>query len=230
VGNKVALALTVLAAAIIVSACGGTQGASSTSNTQPSGLRIVTGKHPRTDPRKSCDAQHINSRELGIGACTEGGVQYVVSNYGSVVRLNSLVVGVAGLSVAPADAGHGRRALPQRDAFLRITLQVQNRGNVPQRFIFGQTMLGVGADNYLERADVERMIHVESLAAQNGGQIQPGETQRGDVLFDITREDYEQLEREGRFFIWNFGQRATPQFQRGNAQVGQIRLYAVERS
>jgi hypothetical protein len=144
--------------------------------------------------------------------------------------MRTLGVAIVGVSVAGGDSGHGRQALPLRDAFLRVTLQVQNRDNVPHRFGFGQTMLGIGADNYLERVDVERKVHAEALAAVNGGMIGPGETLRGDVLFDITRADYEVLQREGRFFIWNFGDRASPQINRGAGQVGQIRLYAVEAS
>ena len=45
-------------------------------------------------------------------------------------------------AVSGGDAGNGRTATPQHDAFLRLTLQVQNRDKVPHRFAFGQTMLG----------------------------------------------------------------------------------------
>lgn len=226
-GNKVALALSLLAVSIVVSACGGTQnaglvGASTASRTPP--------PHRRTDPRKGCDAQGINSTQLGTGACTENGVQYVVANYGGVVRLNSLAVAIVGAAVAPADQGHGRTATPRRDAFMRFTIQVQNRDKVPHRFGFGQTMLGVGADDYTERTDVEKNVHVESIAAVNHGMIGPGETLRGDVVFDITEADYAQMRRVGRFFIWNFGGHASTAIGRGTGQLGQIRLYAVERS
>ncbi len=107
---------------------------------------------------------------------------------------------------------------------------MQNRDRVPHRFGFGQTMLGIGADDYLESIGVERNVHNESIAAVNGGMIGPGETLRGDVLFDITEADYQQLQRVGRFFIWNFGDRASTQISRRTGQLGQIRLYAVERA
>lgn len=225
-GNKVALALCVLATAVTMSACGGT--GSSNGPTATTQTASLAGQHRHTDPHKGCTVQGINRTQLGTGACTEDGVQYVVANYGGVVKLKSLAVGIVNVSVAPADAGHGRTVRPRRDAFLRMTLQVQNRDNVPHRFSFGQTMLGVAEDNYLERVDVERDVHGESLAAINGGMIPPGETVRGDVLYDITEGDYGQLQRVGRFFIWDFGHRASPQLSRGTAQVGQIRLYAVE--
>lgn len=229
-GNKVAPALALLAVAIIVSACGGTQGAG-LGTTGSTGLRTPIANHRHTDPHKSCDAQGINSTQMGTGACTESGVQYVVANYGGVVDLRTLAVAIVGVSVAPADEGRGgRRAMPQREAFLRVTLQVQNRDKVAHHFGFGQTMLGIGADDYLESVGVERNVHAESIAAVNGGMIGPGETLRGDVLFDITEADYQQLQRVGRFFIWNFGDRASPRLSRGTGQVGQIRLYAVERA
>jgi hypothetical protein len=229
VRNKVALALLVLAASIVVSACGGTQegevlGSRSTP-TGPGALR--NGRPPRTDPRKGCDAQGVNSTQLYPGACTENGVQYVVANYGGVVKLRTLGVAVTGVSVAPGYEGRTRTVRPQYDAFLRVTLQVQNRDNVPHRFGLGQTMLGIAADDYLERKDVERTVHQEAIARVNGGLIAPGETLRGDVIFDITEADYQQLQQRGRFFIWNFGARASPQLRRG-AQIGQIRLYAGE--
>jgi hypothetical protein len=229
VGNKVALVLSTLAIAVTVGACG-TQSAEVATTETSSGPRAASSQHRRTDPHKSCDAQGINTRQLGTGACTENGVQYVVGNYGSVVNMRTLGVAIQGLAVAPADEGHGRQVTPRNDAFLRITLAVQNRDKVPHRFEFGQTMLGIGADDYLESVNVERHVHAESLAAANGGMIGPGETLRGDVLFDITRADYEVLDRQGRFFIWNFGGHASVRLPRGTAQVGQIRLYAVERS
>lgn len=228
-GKRVALALLVLAASIVVGACGGTQegdvlGADSTA-TAPRAPK--NGKPPRIDPRKSCEAQGVNATQLYPGACTEAGVHYVVANYGGLVKLRTLAVTILGVSVAPGYERDGRQIAPQYDAFLRISLQVQNRDRVPHRFGLGQTMLGIAENNYLERTDLERAVHPESLVRVNGGRIGPGETLRGDVIFDITEGDYQQLQQKGRFFIWNFGDRASPQLTRGR-QVGQIRLYAGE--
>jgi hypothetical protein len=228
VRNKAALALLVLAASIVMSACGGTQEGDVLGSTTPTAPRATrNGKPPRSDPRKPCDAQGINSTQLFPGSCTEGGVQYVVANYGGVVKLRTLAVAIVGVSVGPSAGGGNRTAQPQYDAFLRMTLQVQNRDKVPHRFGFGQTMLGIGASNYLERTDVERRIHPEALGVVNDGRIGPGETLRGDVMFDITEPDYQELQRKGRFFIWNFGDRASPELRRGS-QIGQIRMYAGE--
>lgn len=225
-GNKVALALSVLAIAIVMSACGGTQGSNIASNTAPTVPQPPRGRQPRTDPRKSCDKQGVNRTQLRVGPCTEDGVQYVVANYGGVLAMRSMKATVLEFSVS---GGNGQTLIPQYDALLRVTLQVQNRSNKPQRWGLGQTMLGIAASNYLERVDLERRALPEALATKNGGVVQPGEVVRGSVLFDITRADYDVLDREGRFFMWNFGGRAAPQFRRGVGQVGQIRLYAGER-
>ncbi|MFL5816022.1 MAG: hypothetical protein ACJ76L_00320 [Conexibacter sp.] len=222
----VALVLLVLTASIAVAACGGTQeGADIAGGTTPT-APLRPARRGRTDPHKSCDAQGVNATQLGVGACTTDGVQYVVANYGGVVRLRTLAATILEVAVAPGYEGSKHPVEPQRDAFLRVKLQVQNRDKVPHRFGFGQTMLGVAEDNYLERVDVERRIHPESLA--NAGTMGPGETLTGDVLFDITEADYQQLQRKGRFFVWNLGDHASPQFSRGNKQLGQIRLYAAE--
>ena len=227
--NKVALALLALAASIVVAACGGTQEADLAGTSTPTTpTRPV--KHRRTDPHKSCDAQGINSTQLGVGACTEEGVQYVVANYGGIAKLRTLAVTITGVAIAPADEDGRRKVAPQRDAFLRVTLQVQNRDKVPHRFEYGQTMLGIAEDNYLESVNVERQVHPEAIAKVNGGTIGPGETLRGDVLFDITEADYAQIQRKARFFIWNFGDRASAQISRRIGQLGQIRLYASENS
>jgi hypothetical protein len=234
VRNKVALAMTVLALPLLVGACGGTQEGEELAGTNTAPTTPTTpgrgNKPARTDPHKSCDAQGINGTQLGVGTCTESGIQYVVANYGGVVKLRSLAVAITGVAVSPSIRGNGRTVQPERDAFLRVMLQVQNRGKAPRRFGFGQTMMGVAENNYVERTDVERQVHPESIARVNGGLIQPGETLRGDVLFDITEADYVRLQRNGRFFIWNFGGKAATQIQRSTAQLGQIRLYAVERS
>jgi hypothetical protein len=229
VKNKVALALLVLAASIVISACGGTQEANVLgANSTPTGARAPrNGKPPRTDPSKSCEAQGVNSRQLYPGACTENRIHYVVANYGGLVRLRTLAVAITGVGVSPGYQGDTRTIAPRFDAFLRVGLQVQNRDKVPHRFNFGQTMLGIAASNYLERIKIEREIHPEAIGRVNGGRIGPGETLRGDVIFDISEADYQELQRKGRFFIWNFGDRASPQLLRGT-QVGQIRLYAGE--
>lgn len=226
--NKVVLALLALAMSMLVGACGGTQegdvlGSGSTP-TAPRGLR---NGRLHTDPEKSCDAQGVNSTQLYPGACTEAGIHYVVANYGGVVKLRTLAATITGVAVAAQYADARRTVRPRFDAFLRVSLQVQNRDKVPHRFGFGQTMLGIAANDYLERRDVERTLHPEAIGRVNGGQIAPGETLRGDVIFDITEGDYQQLQQRGRFFIWNFGGRASPQLRRGE-QLGQIRLYAGE--
>jgi hypothetical protein len=224
VKNLVALALLVLAASIAAAGCGGTQeGADVAGDTTPTAIPARRG---RSDPNKSCDAQGINARQLQTGACTAEGVQYVVANYGGVVKLRTIAVTILEVGVAPADSGHGRTVAPERDAFVRIKLQVQNRDKVPHRFGFGQTMLGIAENNYLESIDTERRVHLESLA--DAGTMGPGETLRGDVLFDITEADYQQLQQKGRFFIWNFGDHASAQISRRIGQLGQIRLYAGE--
>lgn len=222
--NLVALAMLVLAVTIVAAGCGGTEGADVAGNTTPT---VIPARRGRTDPNKSCDEQGINSRQLGTGACTADGVRYVVANYGGVVKMRTLAVTILEVGVEALVAGNGRRVTPQRDAFLRFKLQVQNRDRVPHSFGFGQTMLGIAENNYLESIAAERRVHPESLA--NAGTMGPGETLRGDVVFDITEADYQQLQQKGRFFIWNFGDRASAAISRGNAQqLGQIRLYAGE--
>ena len=173
-GNKVALALALLATSIGVSACGGTQGSAGLdgATSTSAATRLPASKAGHTDPSKGCDAQGINSTQLGTGACTEGGVQYVVGNYGGVVDLKRLGVTILGVAVAPADEGHGRTVRPQRDAFLRVTLEVQNRDG--SRIASpGRTMLGIGPNNYIEHRRRPEGAR-RSIAAVNGGTMSTG--------------------------------------------------------
>jgi len=227
VRNKVALALLVLAAMIVVSACGGTQEANVLGSSSTSRSTAAPNRRGRSDPNKSCDAQGINATQLNPGACTEAGIHYVVANFGGAVQLRTLAASIVGVSVSGGYRGPRRTIAPRYDAFLRISLEVQNRDRVAHHFGLGQTMLGVAGDNYLERTDIESRVHPEALVVVNNGLIGPGETLRGDVIFDITEADYQQLQQRGRFFIWNFGRRASAQIRPGD-QVGQIRLYAGE--
>ena len=88
--NKVALALLVLAASIGLAACGGSQ-SPDVLGSATTGPRLTRdGRPPRTDPRKSCEAQGVNSTTLFPGACTEGGIQYVVANFGGIYGSGTL--------------------------------------------------------------------------------------------------------------------------------------------
>jgi hypothetical protein len=228
---RIKVAPVLLALAMGMSACGGTQddtplgAAGTTATAQTNAGR--DGKRPRNDPRKSCAEQGIDSTSLGEGACTEQGIHYVVANRQSLLRLRTLAVAIINISAGGGAGGGERTARPQRGAFVRVTLMVQNRDKVPHRFALGQTMLGIGENNYLEAIEVERSVHREALARINGGRLLPGETLRGDVLFDVVPTDVDLIARQGRLFVFNFGQRAALALPRGAGhQLGQFRLYA----
>ena len=104
----------------------------------------------------------------------------------------------------------------RRGAFVRVTLTVQNRSRRPQRFVFGQTVLGVAGNNYPE--SVAERVHPEALAQLQGGVVPPGNTLRGDVIFDVLPEDVDRISTEGRLFITNFGVKSIVQIGDGPAR------------
>jgi len=228
VTKSLAPALVALAASIAIAACGTQEGGTPAAGTAPT--VPVAPPTRKTDPGKSCDAQGINARQLRAGACTDRGLRWVVANYGGVVPLRTLAVGIVGVTPSGGYRGGSGVLKPRKGAFLVVKLQVQNLDRVPHRWAYGQTMLGVGAHNYLEREDIERTVHPEPLAKANGGRLGPGDAARGDVVFDITKADFADLSRRGRFFIWNFGDKASQRVALRTGQLGQVRLYAIERS
>ena len=173
-GNKVALALSVLATAVTVSACGGTQVVERTDRHDDAGGArsgsTATPTRARAATRRASTAPSSASARAPKTACSTWSPTTAASS-----SSERLVAGIVNVSVAPADQGHGRTVRPMRDAFLRIDApgrRTATRCRTASRF--GQTMLGIGSDDYLERVDVERQVHGESLAGVNGGVIRTG--------------------------------------------------------
>ena len=243
-GPKLALALLALAAGGMA-ACGDTQ-EDAPPLTVGAPAAKAPAESPPSDPGRSCDAQGIDTRRLREGTCTNGSVQYVVVNREGSLRLESLAVTVAEISAERELEGRDGPLEARKGAFLRLTLEVRNRREYPQRFEVGQTILGVGDQTFGEAEEAEQ-AYAGAIATIGEGRIEPGGTLRGDVLFDVPAAVVGRVSRTGRFFVANFGE--TPEgaqsttVEEAEAQIreivpgqqsvstatelGQMRLYAA---
>lgn len=243
-GPKLALALLALAAGGMA-ACGDTQ-EDAPPLTVGAPEVAAPAASPASDPGKGCDAQGIDTRRLREGTCSNGGVQYVVVNRDGALRLESLAVRVEELSAERELEGRDGPVEARKGAFLRLTLEVTNRREYPQRFEVGQTILGVGDQTFRE-AEAAEQAYRGALASIGEGRIEPGGTLRGDVLFDVPEAVVGRVSRTGRFFVANFGEtpedagsttvedaeqqirELVPGGQRqvtATTELGQMRLYA----
>ena len=186
--NKVALALLVLAASIVVTACGGTQEPRTRRSSTPTTPMPANGRRGTTDPRKSCDAQGVNSTQLRTGACTEDGVQYVVANYGGVVQAENARRDDHRTSGPPASPpATAARVAPSATRSCASRCRSRTATRCRTASASGRRCSASAPTTTSSAREVERRVHPESLAIVNGGLIGPGETLRGDVMFDITR-------------------------------------------
>ncbi len=240
--GKIALALVALAAG--VAACGDSEDAAPLASVGAP-VKTAPTRSPPTDPRRPCAAQGIDGTRLYEGSCQEGNTRFVIANRSGALRLESLVASIDRIEAVP-EIGSGDAAVrPEQGAFLRFTLTVRNRREYPQNFEVGQTLLGIGQGTATEASEAE-LAHAESLAAQDGGRIEPGGTLRGDVLFDVRPDQIGQVASTGRLFVANFGERPgelkplTAEQRRqqqiaeaiggrieSEQQLGQMRLYAA---
>lgn len=223
---RLMLALALLALLALsggLAACGSAQEEEAPFRRPTTAAATAPETSPPSDPDASCESQGIDTRRLREGACTIGGVHYVVANRTTPLKLRDLTVTVEGIT---ADASVGD-VQPEHDGFARVELTVVNRGRSAQQFTLGQTLLGVGDNDYRESVEAER-ADPKALTTADGGVIGAGERKRGVALFDVSAEDLAAIGAEGRLFVANFGADASSPTAEG--QLGQIRLYAAPAS
>ncbi len=240
--GKIALALVALAAG--TTACGSSEEDAGTFGEVGPPTKTAPARSPKSDPDRPCASQGIDTTRLNEGTCTEDTTIYVVANRDGTVRLESLSASVDGIAIEPEIEGPDGTVRPENGAFVRVTLTVENPREYAQRFDVGQTVLGVATETYKEAEEAER-AHADSLAVRDEGRVEPGRTQRGDVIFDVPTEMGAQIATTGRFFIANFGERpgetkplTTRQRQeeqlasaiggsiQSKTELGQVRLFA----
>jgi hypothetical protein len=228
---RIKVALALMALAMGTGACGGgtedgsqaavSETPNSTASRSVQGGGARGGRAGGAGGAASCEAKRITTPPYREGTCIQGRARVVVVDGLSRLRLKSLHASLKGFALLDVAGGRGVEESPRRGAFIRITLEVQNRTKKPQRFEAGQTLLLVAGKEYEESAQVERAIQQTALAYGQRKLIPPGASATGDVLFDVPLEEVERVTAQGLLLIANF--RGTVEGRL--PEIGQVRIY-----
>lgn len=201
--------LALLAAAASASACGSTT-VKTVVKTVDGGAPAVTTATTTTTTTAddgSCEALGMNGEQHKEGTCTEKGVTLTIMDTGHEARLHTLAVVFNGCSPAnTVSAGDGIDATAH-GTFALCSLTVRNRSDGPQTFAgagASQTMLVIDGKRFSEAFDAENQADQRSFMSQDGD-IQPGESRTGDVIYDLQPRFMKDLGTTGNLYVVNFG-------------------------
>lgn len=202
----------------------GATGATGAANA-PEGAPIeeLVAEAAAVDPDEvRCGTEELEAAIGGGGTCAAAGTEYVVADPGERLELDSLTAKLSDVATAGTVRGDYKDPARSREGrFVIATLAVTNTGERSERFDdFGeQVELEVGGERYKERFDVLNGVATDSFLWE-AKQIKPGDTQLGQVVFDVGRPVAEAVEEDASILVLNFGDQGN----RARAdQVGLLR-------
>ena len=169
-----------------------------------------------------CGEEALEAAIGGGGTCSAAGKQYVVADRGEKLELDSLTAKLRGLKTAGRVSGDFKPARrPEESTFVVATLAVTNESERPSVFDdFGeQVELEASEETYKEPFDVLNGVATDSFTWESK-KIKPGETQLGEVVFDVPEEAADDLEDSAGILVLNFSDQGNR--QRAD-QVGLLR-------
>lgn len=156
---------------------------------------------------QSCDALGINAEQRNEGTCTRDGATLTIVEAGHEAKLHTLAVTFNGCTAASSVSnGYGIDATAH-GTFALCSLTVRNRSDGPQSFAgagSNQTMLTIDGKRFSEAFDAENQADARAFMSQDG-EMQPGETRTGDVIYDLQPRFMRDLEKNGNLYVVNFG-------------------------
>lgn len=168
-----------------------------------------------------CEEKGISTPAREEGTCVDGGTKYFVVNRDGVLKMPSLEAEMLDLRETKTITGEsGASATAKKGTYAIVELSITNRTDAPEKFEDSQIVLWVGGP-YTADAAVQRKVEKKSFLGQNTP-IQPGETQVGTVVFDMSNADFKDLDKEGNVDIVNFGSKGEVLTQ---DEIGTIRTY-----
>jgi hypothetical protein len=169
-----------------------------------------------------CEEQGITPEDRKEGTCIENGIETVVVNRNSMLRLDELNAKLLGIEVNESISDEFGEVAVADGAFVTFTLSVTNKLSSPALFdsYQGQVSLLTGPGTYTQDFDVQNGF-VEDSFLWNGEEIQPSGTQTGSVTFDIPGKIIPKIERDGNLQIRNFSEEG----EENPSQLGVIRTY-----
>jgi hypothetical protein len=188
--RTVALVLGLAATLVVVAGCGGATVTVTVPGTTTSSRATITTAEAATTTTaaaspNSCDALGINAEQLQEGKCHYGRYLITVVNRADTLRLRELTVKFLGVKTAhylTSDMGTTRA----KGIYEIFTVRVLNKLHSPVSFDSSQdqTALVIGKNEYSENFDAENGNDQNSFMWKSND-IQPGESQTGDLVFDV---------------------------------------------
>lgn len=167
-----------------------------------------------------CEEKGISTPAREEGTCVDGGTKYFVVNRDGVLKMPTLEAEMLDLRETGTITGASGKSATAKGTFAVVELSITNRTDAPEKFEDSQIVLWVGGP-YTADAKVQRTVESKSFLGQNTP-IQPGDTQVGTVVFDLSRSDVKALDKEGNVDIVNFGSKGEVLTQ---DEIGTIRTY-----
>ena len=241
--------VVLIAAALVAGGCGGddsdeTSASTASTSTTEAGATGVTGAtgaagadaEPSGPPIEdlvaaaagvepeevSCGEEALESAIGGGGTCSAAGKQYVVADRGEKLELDSLTAKLGDLKTTDRVSGDFKPARRSEEGtFAVATLAVTNTGEQAAVFDdFGeQVELEAAGEAYKEPFDVLNGVATSSFLWESK-KIKPGDTQLGEVVFDVPKEAADDLEEDASILVLNFADQGN---RRRADQVGLLR-------
>lgn len=169
-----------------------------------------------------CGEEALESAVGGGGTCSAAGDEYVVADRGEKLELDTLTARLSDLKTTGRVSGDfkpARRA--EEGRFVVATLAVTNTGKRAAVFDdFGeQVELEAGGETYREPFDVLNGVATGSFLWESK-EIKPGDTQLGEVVFDVPRDAADDLDDAGAILVLNFADQGN---RRRADQAGLLR-------
>jgi hypothetical protein len=190
-------------------ATGATGAVAAGADAEPSGPPIedLVAAAARVEPDEvSCGEEALEEAIGGGGTCSAAGTQYVVADRGEKLELDSLTAKLSDLRTTDRVSGDFKPAQRAKEGtFVVATLAVTNTSDRKAVFDdFGeQVELEAAGETYKEPFDVLNGVATDSFLWESKD-IKPGETQLGEVVFDVPDDTAEDLEDSASILVLNF--------------------------
>lgn len=227
IGGILLLVLAGVFGALIAGGGGGTTTTTvvETVETQSFGSEEVEAveEEPEDAEDSNCDAKGIN-REVGKeGSCIEDGVELVVVDRESTLKLKELNVTVRDMETTTTASDEFGTTKSANGVYVIFDLEVFNKTNSPLYFDSSQeqTTLYLGDNEYTEDFEVENYALDNSFVSKFE-EIQPETSTTGTIAFDVPQKLVPDLRKTGNLAILNFSDEGEGE---AAEQIGIIRTY-----
>jgi hypothetical protein len=171
-----------------------------------------------------CDEKEVSSGAYKEGTCTEEGHKIVVVNRETPLKLKTLEAELEDIQLKKTITSEGESETAN-GVYVIFDLKITNLGHAPAEFEESQATLLISENLYTPDFEVQNGYETRSFLWQ-GEQIQPLNSQRGTITFDIPKKLAADLTENGNLDIINFGTNSFGGEENyGQDEIGTIRTY-----